>query len=774
MNSHEYAQAAIDAAQNGWIETGGDPNAPNTIEARGQYKYTWPVELENPQSLPNTDWQDLIFRVAPMQKIDLNASGGNENMNFRISGGYVNQKGIVINSDYEKYSLNFKVSSKINDWAQLGGMLNVVYDHEKEPFNRIVEWAVQYPSIYPVYGRNGYLGEPNSVDGFGSYNAILFRAFNGHPLYRINDDIQHNRFNGIGNIFGQIDLLPGLNFRSTLNLYYRRTDDTHYSTRDHNMGPNVLTEGVMNVGQDRRINYNLQNLLNYDKSFGEHHLSLLLGQEYLKDDFYSSVAERRGYSNDLVPYLSGGENITQANDIATERTLISYFSRANYNYKGKYIASASIRRDGSSRFGPGNKWGYFPSLSLGWFISDESFMNNLGFVSNMKIRASYGFTGNDQFADYRWIATLSQQRVAFNNYLGATYYPSGFTNPELGWERSQQLNLGLDVGLFNNRLVIESNFYNTRSDGLLLDVPVPSVTGFTSIFKNIGELQNRGVELQLTTRNITGIFEWSTQLNYSRNRNKILSLGPDDAPLISNAGFGMQSINKIGEPIFSFYGYQYDGVYKNEDEVEADPASYDTAVPGDGRYVDVNKDGVFNADDRTIIGNAAPDFTWGMTNNFRFKNFDFSFIFQGVHGNDVFDNNIHRSMQYHEGRNYYKSMVNRWRSEEEPGDGHHYKLTVNLDGYEKQPSSYWIVDGSFIRLRSLTLGYTFSPTLLERINLGSVRAYLNGQNLFTISNAPVFDPENYNGDPSNTSRRGVAHSPYPSAKIYTIGLNVNF
>ena len=401
-------------------------------------------------------------------------------------------------------------------------------------------------------------------------------------------------------------------------------------------------------------------------------------------------------------------------------------------------------------------------------------MNSLDLVSNLKLRASYGFTGNDQFDEYSWIAPMTLDRVAFDNELAISYYPSGFTNPDLGWERSQQLNLGLDIGLFKNRVVIESNFYNTRSDGLLLDVPVPSVTGFTDIFKNIGELQNRGVELSLMTRNLTGDFEWSTQLNYSRNRNKILALGPDNAPLISNAGFGMQSINQVGKPIFSFYGFQYDGVYRNQAEIEADPAHYDTAVPGDGRYVDINNDGVFNADDRTIIGNAAPDFTWGMTNTFAYKNFDFSFLFQGVHGNEVFDNNIHRSMQYHEGRNYYEAMVNRWRSEEESGDGYHYKLTVNLDGYEKQPSSYWIVDGSFIRLKSLTLGYTFTPTLLEKFNLGSVRAYLNAQNIFTISDSPVFDPENYNGGADNTARRGVAHSPYPTAKIYTLGLNVSF
>lgn len=774
MNSAEYAQASIDAAQNGWIESGGDPNAPNTIEARGHYKYTWPEELENPESLPNTDWQDLIFRVAPMQKIDLNVSGGNENMNYMISGGYVRQQGIVINSDYDKYSFNFKTSSKVTDWAEVGGMLNVVYDHENEPFNRIVEWAVQYPSVYPVYGRDGYLGEPSTTEGFENYDAILFRAVNGHPLYRINDDIQHRRFNSLGNIFAKVDLLPGLSFRSTLNYYYRRVDNTNYQAIDHNMGPNYFTEGAMIVDEDRTLNYNLQNLLTYDKTFGAHQLSALLGFEYYKDDFYGTNAQRRGYNNDLIPYLSGGQNIFQATDNATERVLISYFSRVNYNFNGKYLVSASLRRDGSSRFGPNNKWGYFPSLSLGWIVSDEAFMSNLETISNLKLRASYGFTGNDQFADYRWIGSMSQGRVAFGNNLGATYYPSGFTNPDLEWERTQQLNLGLDIGLFNNRVMLESDYYTSRSDGLLLDVPVPSVTGFTTIFRNIGELENRGVELNLTTHNLTGNLTWSSQLNFSRNRNKVLSLGEDDAPMIYAPGFGMESINMIGQPVFNFYGYQYAGVYMNQAEVDADPARYESAVPGDGRYEDVNKDGVLNSDDRTVIGNFAPDFTWGITNNFSYKGFDLSFLFQGVQGNEVFDNNIHRSMLYHEGRNYYKEVVNRWRSEEEPGDGYHYKLTVDLDGLEKTASSYWIVDGSYFRLKSLTLGYTFSPDLLERISLGSLRVYFNGMNLFTVKNSPVFDPENFNGGATEAWRRGVAHSPYPTAKIYSLGLNVGF
>ncbi len=774
MNSAEYAQASIDAAQNGWIESGGDPNAPNTLEARGHYKYTWPEQFERPESLPNTDWQDLIFRTAPMQRIDLNVSGGNENTTYLISGGYVNQEGIVINSDYRKYSLNLKVSSKVAEWAEVGGMLNFVYDHENEPFNRIVEWAVQYPTIFPVYGRNGYLGEPITTPGYENYGAILFRAVNGHPLYRINDDIQHKRFNSLGNLYGNLNLLPGLKFRSALNFLYRRADDTDYQAIDHNMGPNYLTEGVMIVNQNNRMNYNWQNLLTYDQTFGKHQLSVLLGNEYFKDDFYSTSSQRRGFNNDLVPYLSGGQNVFQATDNATERVLISLFSRVTYNYAGKYLASASYRRDGSSRFGPNNKWGAFPSLSLGWIMSDESFMQNITPLSHLKWRASYGFTGNDQFADYRWIGGMSQGRIAFGNHLDASYYPADVTNPDLEWERTQQLNLGVDLGLLDGRVSLEADYYISRSDGLLLDVPVPEVTGFNNVFRNIGKLENKGLELNVSSHNMTGEFSWTTQLNYSQNRNKVVELGADNAPMIYDAGFGMQSVNMVGHPVYNFYGYQYIGVYKTQAEVDADPARYASAVAGDGRYADVNQDGVFNSDDRTIIGNYAPDFTWGITNNFSYKGFDLSFLFQGVQGSEVFDNNIHRSMQYHEGRNYYHGMVNRWRSEEDPGDGYHYKLTVDLNGLERTASSYWIVDGSYVRLKSLTFGYTFQPDLLERVKLGSLRIYFNGMNMFTIKNSPIFDPENFNGGAAEATRRGVAHSPYPSAKMYSLGLNLGF
>jgi len=775
MNAAEYAQASIDAAQNGWIETGGDPNAPNTIEARGKAMYTWPEALEDPESLYDTDWQDVIFRMAPMHKVDLSFSGGNKTSTYVVSGGYVNQEGIVITSDYEKYTLNMKANSTIKNWLDLGGMLNVLYDHENEPYNRIVEWAVQYPSIYPVYGNNGYLGDPNTVDGFEDYYAILFRAKNGHPLYRINDDIQHRRFTTIGNLFAKINLYDGLSFRTSFNAFYKRSDNTDYQAGDHQMGPSYLSTVQFISNMSRSINYTWENLLTYDKVLGNHSINVMGGYEYNHRDYYYQVAERSNYDNDDIHYLAAGKTIYDADDNANESTLISYLARVNYAYRGKYLFSASYRRDGSSRFGPNSKWGNFPSFSAAWRLSEEAFMKSFQNLSNFKIRLSYGFTGNDNFSDYKWISQMTQAKVAIGNTMTTSYYSSSVENPDLEWERTKQLNFGIDLGLWNNRLNIEADAYKSVSDGLLLDVPVPSTSGFESVFTNIGEVENRGLELNISSHNLTGILSWSTQFTFSKNHNEVTKLGTDDSPMIYDPGYGMESINKIGEPLFSFYGYQYDGVYMNQSEIDADPAHYASATPGDGRYKDITGDGVLDSDDRTIIGNYQPDYTWGLTNMFKYKNFDFSFLFQGVVGSDVFDNNIHRSMLYHEGRNYYAEVNNRWRSEDDPGDGYHYKLTVNLDGYEKTASSYWIVDGTYLRLKDVTLGYNIPKKITQKAGISNVRVYFNGVNLFTISDSNVFDPENFNGDDAtDAAKRGVTHSPYPSSRIYSFGINVEF
>lgn len=774
MNSTEYAQAAIDAAQNSWVQKGGDPNAPNTIEARGQYKYTWPTALEHPETLPNTDFQDAIYRTAPVHRVNLNVSGGSDKSTFYLSGGYIDQKGIVLNSNYKKYSLTLKNVTRLSNWLEVGGLATVSYDHETQPYFRIFEWAAQYPSIYPVYSANGYLGAPNNQPGFEKYNAILFRPQNGHPLYRITDDIQQKRLNAIGNLYAQLQLAPGLSFKTAFNYYLNRIDSSNYQAVDHQLGAAYNTEGIMTVSGVNIVNYTYQNLLTYDKSWNDHSISALLGTEYNYNNWRYNVQERRGYDNDLLHSLSAGRTVFQANDNAAVSKLISYFARLNYDYKGKYLLSASLRRDGSSRFAPNNKWGYFPAVSGGWIISREDFFDNTGVVNNLKLRASYGLTGNDRFADYKWIGIITQGRTAFGSGLATTYYPSSITNPDLKWERTRQLDIGMDLAFLNNRITLEADWYRSTSDGLLLDVPVPVVSGFTSVFKNIGKLENKGWEVNLATQNLTGVFKWNTQFNISANRNKVLALGDDNAPMVfTSAAFsGMQKINIVGQPIFNFYGYQYGGVYMNQAQIDADPAHYATATPGDGKYIDVDGNGVLNADDRTIIGNPQPDFIWGITNNFSYKGFDLSFLFQGVQGGELLDENIHRSLLYHEGRNYSQVLVNRWRSEEDPGDGYHYKLKVDLDGYEKTPSSYWLQDASYFKLKSLTLGYNLPASLLSRIKLSKARVYLNGVNLFTSTKSLVIDPEAFSGGAADASRRGVNSNSYPTSRVISLGLTV--
>jgi len=771
MNAKEYAQASIDAAQNGWVDIGGDPNAPNTIEARGNYLYTWPTIFDTPELLPyDTDWQDVVYRTAPMHDINIRFSGGDQISTYNVSVGYLNQEGIMITSDYEKYTLNLKANSSIGNWFEYGAFINVLYDYGHEPDSYTPIGAVQYPAIYPIWGDDGYLGGPQNTPGFENWFAILFRPNSGHPYYNINRDFEFSNLKTIGNLFARISLLEGLNIRTSINTYISRRDNKNYYAGDHLLGPNYFTTIRTTSSMSRIMKHTWENLLTYDKKIGNHSLNLLGGYEYNTLNYYQLNGERRDYDNDDFPYLAAGQTIYGANDAARENKLISYFTRLHYNYLGKYFLTAQFRRDGSSRFGPEKKWGNFPSLSFSWNIAQEPFMESLEVLYNFKLRASYGFTGNDNFSDYRWISRMTQAKVAIGNSLLTSYYPSSIENPDLGWERTKQLNLGIDIGFVGNRFMIEADAYRTISDGLLLDVPVPSTSGFSSVFTNIGQVENKGLELNIVSRNLTKQLTWTTQVTYSSNKSKVLQLGPDNSPLFYNLNGGMQNTNMVGEELFSFYAYKYEGVYKSQAEIDADPASYSTAKPGDGKYKDVNGDGQITAADRTIIGKNTPDFIYGMTNSFTFKGFDFSFLLQGLVGMDVYDVNYRRSMRYHEGRNYYGLLNNRWRSEEEPGDGYIPRLTVTLDNMVQTASSFWLVDGSYLRLKDVTLGYTLPKEITNKIGVAKTRVYFNGTNLFTFTNAPVNDPENFLGSPTDMVRE--SHSPYPTSKIYSFGINI--
>lgn len=776
MDGPQYAQAAIDAAQNGWIDSGGDPNAPNTIEARGEYKYTWPEALENPKTLWNTDFQRLISRVAPMHKADLSVSGGDKNSKYYISAGFLNQKGIIVSSDFQRLNLNLKGDSQIDDWLTVGGMANISRNEENVINGSLMNAAREYPSIYPVYGNNGYLGGPMSVDGFENYYNILMRADNqGHPFWHtIGFEDVRNEFNVIGNLFAEIEIFPDLTFKSTFNTAYNRGDSRQYERNERGVERSYRAEA--NSDMDKTLNYTSENILTYVLSGYDHQVDAMAGYEFNHREYYSLAGDREVFDNDLIPYLSGGNVITNSSDEVNASNLISFFGRLNYGYLGKYMASVTFRRDGSSRFGPAKKWSNFPSFSAGWRVSDEDFMNGVDFLNNLTIRASYGISGNDGIGNYAWIAPMNKTQTAIGDNLTSSYSLSGIQNPELAWERSRQFNIGFDISLINERILFEGDLYRSESDGLLLNVPVPSITGFTNVLENIGAVETKGIEFNITSHNLRDSeLSWSSHITFSSSRGQVTKLGPDDAPVILSPT-NMDVINKIGESPFSFYAYKYDGVYKNQKEIDDHGVEYQFDVhPGDGRYVDINGDGIINSDDRTIIGNPEPDFIWGIGNTFQYKSFDLSIQFDGHVGGQIYNAQTRRSIFNHEGRNYFAMLSeNAWRSEEKPGDGYHYKLSVDIDGLEKQPSSYWLTDAGYTRLRNVTLGYNLPSKYTQKFGLTSLRIFFNGVNLLDWREGELIsDPENSQSvnDPAQMASQ---HNPYPTARIYSFGFNVNF
>lgn len=776
MDGPQYAQAAIDNAQNGWIDSGGDPNAPNTIEARGLYKYTWPEELEDPSKYWDTDFQKLISRVAPMHRINMNLSGGDENTKYMVSAGLLDQEGIIITSGYKRLNLNMKIDSKINDWLTVGGMANISRSNESILNGSVMNAAREFPSIYPVYGRDGYLGGPMSVDGFENHYNILMRADNqGHPLWHTDgfDDLRQN-YNLISSLFAEVEITPELKIRSSFNSAYRRYDRRWYAKIDRGVASKYQAQALSEMS--RTMNYTSENLITYSNSWNDHQIDGVAGFEYNHREYYNLHGRRHDFDNDLIPYITAGSILQNTYDGANESTLISYFARLNYDYLGKYMASATFRQDGSSRFGPENKWGSFPSLSAGWRVSEELFMDDVNLLSNLTVRASLGFTGNEDIGNYRWISSMSKTQTAIGDNLISTYYPSSIQNEDLAWERSKQINIGFDIGLFDNNIYLTGDIYKTESDALLLDVPVPAISGFGSVFQNIGALETYGVELNLTTHNLKGAFVWDTDASFTLTRSSITQLGPDDAPMYLGRTY-MTLVNEIGETPFSYYGYVYDGVYMNQAEIDAHGVEYDFDVkPGMGRYVDVTGDGVINADDRTDIGNPEPDFTWSLQNSFRYKNFDLSIQMHGSVGGQIYAAQKRRSIFNHEGRNYFAYLSDgAWRSEEEPGDGYHYKLSVDIPGFEKQASSYWLSDGTYSRLKNITLGYTLPDRYTEKLGIATTRVYFNGENLFTLQKSKsVADPENSTGSITDPATTGIQHNAYPTARIYTFGINVNF
>ena len=524
------------------------------------------------------------------------------------------------------------------------------------------------------------------------------------------------------------------------------------------------------------FNWLVENQLTYTTTIDKkHNISAVLVQSAQKETMKTDNVTATDYPNDYIHTINGG-TVTEGESDKTQWSIASYLARVQYNYEGRYMLSAAIRADGSSRFGKNNRWGYFPSASAAWRISDEQFFKNvkkLSFINDMKIRASYGVTGNFQIGNYDHLATMSIDNYILGNGLAYGYKPDNIKRDDLSWEKNQMINAGIDLQMFDGYLGLSVDYYNTNTSNMLLYVPVPLLTGYSTSLQNLGKVNNRGWEIGLTSQHtFANGLGYSFNVNYAKNTNEVKELGPGNAPIISSGSVGhAYYITEVGKPIGSYYLLKYDGVFKNQQELDSYPHLANAKV-GDFRFVDVDGSGDIDLDkDRTICGNYMPKFTYGFGGKLWYGGFDMDFNFQGVYGNKILNLN-RRYIDSMEGNvNGTKVALDRWKSPENPGSGWVNRANRKQTGSNGRTSTWHLEGGSYLRLQNLALGYTLPRAFTQKFKVEKMRVYVSGQNLFTITNYSGYNPE-VNARPSQNLTPGEDYGTYPLARTYMFGLNI--
>ncbi|SEN85524.1 TonB-linked outer membrane protein, SusC/RagA family [bacterium A37T11] len=790
LNSQQFAEFAKDAANNAYLDNVPDAliTDPNEVRPADYLRYRYPrgeifdwFNFDDPEkvaNLPYNNYQDLIFRNAPIASYQLSVSGGNDNVRYSVGGSYLNQDGVINRSGLDRYALRSNVEINVIPAIKIGFNLNPSYKIEDQvkadghwADNAVINSALSAIPMAPIYAADGSYSSQAALAAPYNYPGIT------NPIANINE--YHSKLitkNILANLYGEASLLKNFKYRVSANISYDAARSDAFRSSKMPLNQQLPpTQATGSASSDEAVNWLVNQILSFNKSWdGGHDLEVMIGMEATKYDYRILNGSSSSYPNDLVETLnasaSGTTSIVSSQRL--QNTSASYFARANYSYRDKYLLNFSIRQDGSSIFGANRRWGSFPAGSVGWRVNKESFMENIKSVSDAKLRVSYGLSGNNAFNNnYPSVAGVSSDNYSFNGALANGLAPSSLGNSNLTWEKSQQLDAGLDVGFFNNRLYFTADYYERTTKDLLLSVNVPSITGFTTTTQNIGKMRNRGLEFALNSQNFNNEFSWNTSINFSLNRNKVLALGPTGDPIRSGTGVGETNITMIGQPIGSFYGYKQLGIFMNQQELDSyahDP----TSKPGDVKYEDIKKDNVINADDRTLIGNNQPDFLYSMSNTFGYKNFDLSVSLQGSQGGKIL-NLSRRFYEQLEGNSNQMAIVNdRWKSESEPGNGKTPRANARPTGNNNAVSTRWVEDGSFLRIQNISLGYKISPNCLNRIKMKQVRFYISCQNLYTWTDYTGYNPEVSNYESALTG--GVDYGSYPLARTFTVGINVGF
>ncbi|CAL1517216.1 TonB-dependent receptor [Chitinophaga sp. MM2321] len=764
------------------------------IDARNAQGLQYPDIFNNPEQLANTNWQDEIFRSAPMSDVQISARGGNEMVRFSISGNYTRQQGTMIGTDYKMGSVRANIDATLTKKLKIGASLAPSFTTTNSkpapgsggPASYVpVYAALLMPPVVPARLENGDYGQ-NNVMPFTQYGFAETGIHN--PLGVLELYKNEQQYSGLlSNIFLQWEPIKGLEFKTQGGITNGSTTVEEYtpSTLGYsgapfaNLSSPVLSGIASQVNNNRIIGWLWENTLTYSKTLrDDHHLSALLLYSMQKYKGTSTASRGRAgtFANDLVHNPTAATD--QIGSLGYElNSFLSYAARVNYDYKNKYLVSGSIRTDASSRFGPDNRFGVFQSYSAGWRITEEPFMAGQRFFDELKIRASYGETGNANIGDFTWMSGVGYANYSLNYQRVPGVYQTGYVNRDLTWEKNKQVDLGLEASFLKERIYLTVDLYKKTTDGMLFSKELPGVMGYASAFQtNIGKLQNTGIEVDITSRNMKGAFTWNTSLNISYNKSKVLDLGGRQSLNTYDGTGGWPNVYKIevGEPLGNMYGFIIDGVIKNTEELNKGGQWPGSGV-GDYKIRDVNGDGKIDEGDRTLLGNGFPDFIYGITNNFSYKNFDASIIIQGTLGNSVI-NGAGRHTELWVGRfNAVKDMVDNYFLPSAPDRDVKYARVGNRSGFSTagQLSSYAVYSGSFLRVRNLTVGYTLPDAITKRLRLQSARFYLTGQNLFTISDYPGFNPEPSQYGTS-VYQPGSDQGGYPMNKSFMFGINIGF
>jgi TonB-linked SusC/RagA family outer membrane protein len=727
--------------------------------------------LDGVQGLTDTDWQDELFRSAVIQNYQLSVNGGSEKSSYYISGDYFNQEGVVHGTDFERFSFRANFESQLSDKLKFG--INFAPSFQQENVN---ETGFNNSPINTLYTALPYFPVRNSDGSLAISNQTIeategdqARTENPVALATLNKDFRRTLIFQ-GGSFLEYEVIEGLKAKTYwgVDISSTRRDLFRPSFVGRRNNPAPVEAFGLNSSLDN-INWLIENTLDYSKTFGEkHNFNALIGYTYQEQTTDFNQTQATGFPNDLVETLNAGI-IDGGDAFKLKNTLASYLARVQYNYDGKYLLTAAIRRDGSSRFGSNNRFGTFPSLSAGYRISEESFFPKSDFLNDLKIRASWGLTGNNQIGDFSAQALLGQSNAIINGGIANGLSLATAPNSNLTWEQTSTVDVGLDIGFLNNRISASFDYYVATTDDLLLQVPVPAHSGFTTSLQNIGKVENIGFEAAIKANYDIGELKATTSFNFTTNQNEVLELGPGQEEIIS----GGRSITRIGGELGANYGYITDGIFQSQQEIDSRP-SLSTAQVGEYIYVDTNGDGEINGDDRVEQGSVFPDYTIGINQNFKFKNFDLGIVIQSVQGVTI--HNRSTSVLLFNPEGWSNQIVEYFDNYYTPERGqsaiYARPNTIPRDNGFYRETDLLKDDGSFTRIRNITLGYTLPTSITETLQIESLRVYLSSKNPFTFTDYRGFNPE---------QRSGTALSPvvsdwsnYPLERSFVLGFNLTF